>query len=535
MGDGMEIGVERAGAPPTGDESTLRASYNPATGALLGQVPLLRRDGIAAALRAAREAQGAWGQRPPHERAAVLARFRDGLVADLDAVAKLVSMEQGRPVIEAIGMEALPVLDHLRWLLDEGVALLAGRSRPQGARSARKEQSHWEPLGVVAIIAPWNSPFGIPTLHSLTALLAGNAVVLRPSPLTPLVAQKIAELMRQAELPNGLFTVIHIEEEDVPALTGHPALNKIVFTGSAERGREVMASAAQGPTPVVLELAGPSVAIVAPDADVRRAARGIVWGAMANSGQSPTPVGAVWVQAALYDSFVEEARRLVERLRVGEGIEPGTEIGPLISEQQLARVEAQVEEARADGARVLAGGYRLNRPGFFYAPTVLADVAPQGRFLSEGQGGPVLPILRVPTLDEAVAHANGAGWVLAASVWTSDEQLGAALAGRLRAANVSLNSHPFQAEPMAAWNSAGQRGSGRMQGEWGLLEMVAPRTIVSEVRGGGREPWSFPYDEDTAHFLRNRARLLHGPGARRPWALLSLLLNPRVWRHLLKR
>jgi acyl-CoA reductase-like NAD-dependent aldehyde dehydrogenase len=386
---------------------------------------------------------------------------------------------------------------------------------------------------VIAIIAPGNYPFAIPVIQMLMALMAGNAVILKPSPHTPLVGQKIAELSRRANLPTGLLTVIHVADADAAHLTSHPGLNKIVFTGSVEVGRRVMASAAAVPTPVVLELGGKDAAIVAPDANIQRAARGIVWYSMANSGQTCAGVEQVFVHAGVYDRFVAEATALVESLRAGDGLSADVDVGPLQTHRQLELIEEHVEAAREQGARILTGGYRRTGSGLHYAPTVLAGVAPHMAIACEETFGPVLPITRVDSLEEAVQLVNASAYGLTASVWTENKALGLDLARRLRAGAVNINDHAFHfAEPGATWGGVGHSGFGRTTGLYGLMEMVAPKYISSDMGRAVAEAWWYPYDEHLLHFLRNAIRLLYGPLERRPWALLSLLLNPRTWQRV---
>lgn len=512
-----------------------RASHNPANGDLLGHVPLVGRDGIDAAVRAAREAQAIWREWSPGQRAACLLQFRDALVEDMEAVATLISMEQGKPMVEAMSMELLSVLPQLKWLTTEGLKMLEGRPARlfHPLFSAKEGQYHFDPLGVIAIISPWNYPFSVPVIQMLTALMAGNGVVLKPSPFVPLIGQKIAELARRTDMPTGLLNVLHVEDSDAPHLTSHPGVNKIIFTGSVATGRQVMGSAAQIPTPVVLELGGKDAAIVAPDADLTRAVAGIVWYAMANTGQTCAGIERAYVHADIYGRFVADAVALVKTLKVGPGTYQETQVGPLSNERQLQIVEAQVEDAKAKGAHVLTGGYRVAGEGYFYAPTVLVDVTPEMEIMQQETFGPILPIIKVNTMPEAIQAANNSKYALTGSIWTSNKERGIKLAKQMRAGAVNVNDHTFHfAEPGAAWGGVGQSGFGRTHGEFGLLEMVNSKLITTDMRQGALEPWWYPYNEKAAHFLRNATYLLYGPNKRRHWALMSLILNPRTWKRV---
>ena len=526
-----------ASTPPIEDEmqNARRASHNPATGDLLGHVPLVEREGIDAAVQTAREAQTIWCEWSPSQRAATLIQFRDALVEDIEAITTLISREQGKPIAEAMSMELLSVLPQLKWLTTEGTKMLNG----QKARlfhplfTAKDAQYHLEPLGVIAIISPWNYPFAIPVIQTLTALMAGNGVVLKPSPYVPLIGQKIAELARRTNMPAGLLNVLHIDDSDAPYLTSHAEINKIIFTGSVATGRKVMASAAEVPTPVVLELGGKDAAIVAPDADLKRTVPGIVWYAMANTGQTCAGIERVYVHRDIYSRFVSDAVTLVKTLSVGPSIYQDSQVGPLTNERQLKIVEAQVEDAKAKGAQVLTGGHRLVKEGYFYAPTILVDVTPDMQIMQQETFGPVLPIIKVDSLEEAIQAANESKFGLTGSIWTSNKADGVQLAKQMRAGAVNINDHTFHfAEPGAAWGGIGHSGFGRTHGESGLLEMVNRKLITTDMRQGALEPWWYPYNEKTTHFLSNAPSLLYGPRKRRHWALLSLILNPHTWKRV---
>ncbi|MCB0075996.1 MAG: aldehyde dehydrogenase family protein [Anaerolineales bacterium] len=515
--------------------ATQRASYDPATGALLGHVPLVGRDGVDAALRSARAAQPTWAATPLKQRAALVDRVRALLVAEQSSIAELIALEQGKPVPEALAIELLSVMATLKWLGKEGARHLRPRrvDFQQPLFATKKGRYEFDPLGIVAIISPWNYPFSIPIGQVMAALMAGNAVVLKPSPYSPLTAQRIAELLRQAELPPGLFHVLHIEDDDAPHLTAHPEVNKVIFTGSVATGRKVMASAAAGPTPVVLELGGKDAAIVAADADLTRTVAGILWFAMANSGQTCAGIERVYVEETIYDRFVSEMKRQMLALRVDEGSRATSDVGPLSNEAQLATVEAQLADAVAQGARVEVGGHRLNRPGLFFAPTLLTEVREEMEVMQQETFGPLLPVAKVQSLDEAVKRANALPYGLSASVWTTNERLGWEIASQLRAGAVAINDHAFHwGEPTTPWGGVNQSGFGHTHGEAGLLEMVNVKLVSYDGRREALDAWWYPYDEQSRSFLQNSARFLYGRGLQRFWALISLAFNRRTWQRL---
>ena len=506
-------------------------SINPSTGEVLGYVPLTDRDGLDAVIRNARETARVWGLLTTTSRRVYLRQLRQAILNNGEEIARLVVMEQGKTLSEAYATELIPVLATLKWLEREGLDLLATRrvSPSTPMLGHKRMYERYDPLGVVALITPWNYPFSIPVLQIVAALAAGNAVVLKPSPITPLVGQKIADLCRQAGLPAGVVNVVHLRDEDAPALVEHPDVAKVFFTGSVVTGRRVMETAARTPKPVVLELGGKDPAIVAADADLERAVPGIVWYALANCGQTCAAVECVYVHRAIAELFTQRVVELVRQLRVGDPLDPDTDIGPLTTEEQLQTVEAHVQDAIAQGARVLTGGHRLDRPGFFYAPTVLTNVKPSMRIMQEETFGPVIPIVEVETVDEAVELANRSPFGLTASVWTTSPTLGRDLAVRLRAGAVHVNDHACHwAEPRAAWGGVRQSGFGRVLGPHGLMEMVNVKFITEEYRTGAVEAWWYPYNKHVASLLADTSRALYGPLLRRALALFKLLLNPRT-------
>lgn len=524
-------------APPEESRSPERTltSFNPATGEPIGYIPLVGREGIDAALAAAREAQPAWSRLTVTERAGYLRTLRLRIVEEAEELAHLISTEQGKPRADAFSIEILPAATLLKYLEREAPKLLAPqRVAPRQPLFASKRSTYYyEPLGVIAIISPWNYPFGIPFQQLAAALVAGNTVVLKPSPFTPLVGQKIAELGRLAGLPAGVLQVLQLDDADVLSLVSHPEVDKIIFTGSTATGRKVMAAAAAHPTPLVLELGGKDPALVCADADLDRAVPGIVWYAMANSGQTCAGIETVYVERPIAEPFIRRAVAEVKRLRMGNPLDPEVEIGPLTNERQLQIIEEHVADAVAKGAQILVGGKRRPGPGYFFEPTVLANVNHSMRIMTEETFGPVLPIMVCDSMEEAVRLANESLFGLTASVWSRDLGRAQALARRIRAGAVNINDHACNwGEPSASWGGVGHSGFGRTHGQFGLLEMVNIKWVSADNRPGELEAWWYPYNEGTLHLLRNALRFLFGSTGRRPYALVSLLLNPRTYQRV---
>ncbi|HWZ78541.1 MAG TPA: aldehyde dehydrogenase family protein, partial [Candidatus Sulfotelmatobacter sp.] len=397
-------------------------SVNPATGEVLRELDCAVETEVAAAVERGHIAQTAWSDLGLQHHIAVLRQFQRKLCARKSEVAAAITREVGKPLAEALVTEVLVVLDTARFLIDNAFSLLRDEPVPHG-NLVTKLKRGWlvrEPRGVIGIISPWNYPFSIPATETLAALVAGNAVVLKPSELTPLVALELASLLHAAGVPEDVFQVV-VGEGPAGAALVHSPINKLVFTGSVTTGKRIAAAAADRLLPVVLELGGKDPMLVLDDADVDVASSAAVWGAFVNAGQACLSVERCYVHRSLYESFAQACAAKTKKLRVGNGMDPHTDVGPMIQGRQVRIVESHVEDAKSRGARVLTGGARLPELGpNYYAPTVLADVTHDMRIMREETFGPVLPVMACDDVDEAVHLANDSEYGLAASVWTRD-------------------------------------------------------------------------------------------------------------------
>jgi succinate-semialdehyde dehydrogenase/glutarate-semialdehyde dehydrogenase len=511
----------------------LRDAINPADGQPFAQVSLLSAEQAAAAVESARAAFPAWSARPFRERAGYLLRARDVLVERADELARLVTREQGKPEAEAHAAEVLPALDALKHLARHSEDAL----REEDVESAVLVLAHKEgrllqvPYGVVLVISPWNYPLSLPLICVATALVAGNTVVLKPAPATTLIGLEVGEIFRRAGLPPGVVNVVASDDTVAAGLVEHPRIGKIVFTGSVATGKKVMAAAAKNLTPVVLELGGKDAAVVSRDADLDLAAQGIVWGAFLNAGQTCASVERVYVEAPVADAFVSKVVERTRALRTGDPARADTDVGPLTLERQRRIVEDHVADAVARGARVETGGERPEGPGFFYPPTVLTNVTHDMRIMREETFGPVLPIMAVASLDEAVRLANESEYGLTASGWTRDADVAQRLQRELQAGAVTINDCISSfGEPAAPWGGFKQSGIGRTHGLAGLREMVQWKYVT---RDPARAPklWWYPYGEELRGLMRSAVGALHGTSV---WARvrnqLALLASSRFRR-----
>jgi acyl-CoA reductase-like NAD-dependent aldehyde dehydrogenase len=511
----------------------LRPVVNPATGAAFARVSLLDAEQAASAIAAARAAFPAWRGLSFRERARVLLAAREVVLRRADETARLIEQEQGKPAVEAHLVEVFPALEALKHLALHAEDLLSEQPmEPQVLLFAHKDSRvRYEPFGVVLAITPWNFPLAISLSGVATALAAGNTVVLKPAPATTLVGLRIAEIFREAGVPDGAVNVVAVDDALGPGLVEDPRVDKIVFTGSPATGRRVMASAAKSLTPVVLELGGKDPAVVCRDADLERAARGIVWGAFVNAGQTCASVERVYVEAEVADAFLHRVVELTRSLRVGDPAAGDVELGALTLERQRRIVEEHVADAVAKGARVLTGGQPVPGPGWFYPPTVLAGVDHTMRVMREETFGPVLPVMVVPSLDEAIRLANDTDYGLTASGWTRDPANARRLERELQAGVVTINDCVYSfGEPSAPWGGFKRSGLGRAHGLAGLREM-AQLKYVARDEGSAPMLWWFPYGEELRRLVPSAARALHARSlAARLASALRLLGSSRFRR-----
>lgn len=486
-------------------------SIDPATLEPLGDVRIGTREDVFAAVARARAAQPGWAARTFDERAAVLFAANDVILDHADEIADLISRENGKTPTAAMSTEVAPIVDLISYFARNAAEFLASEPIPlrHWGLIGRRSYMHYPPLGVIGIISPWNFPFSIPLGSAAMALIAGNAVVLKPSEITPLIGLKIGEIFRKAGLPDGVLEVVTGDGTTGGALC-EAEIDKMVFTGSGRTGRRVMEACAKRLTPVVLELGGNAPMIVCRDADIETAAAGAVWGAMFNTGQVCASVQRIYVDRAVAEPFMARLVAETAKLRVGQGRPGETDIGALTSLAQLKVVEELVEDAKARGAKVLCGGKRVEgKEGFFYEPTLVAGVDHTFRIAREEAFGPVACVMTFDGEDEAVKLANDTRYGLMASVWTKDIDRGERIARRIQSGTVCVNDHAVtHGFPETPWGGCKESGFGRTHGRHGLLEFVDWRHIHVNSRPGWRMPWWFPDRAATYVALRSTAEAL---------------------------
>jgi succinate-semialdehyde dehydrogenase/glutarate-semialdehyde dehydrogenase len=465
---------------------------------------------VEAAVAAARVAQAGWAKRPARERARVMREVARVLGARGDEIAERIHEETGKPRAEALA-EVLVSVDLIRYYARVAPRHLRARRVGTGWMVTKAGWVEREPLGVVGAITPWNYPFVLVMDCVTPALFAGNGVVVKPSEVTPLSALWVPQLLEEAGVPPGLVQVVPGDGSTGRALV-RAGVDHVAFTGSTATGTKVMEAAASTLTPVTLELGGKDPAIVLEDADLERAARGVVFGAFFNAGQTCISVERVYVVRSVYQPFVERVTALARSLRIGSGDD--ADVGPIITPAQLGIIERQVEAALAAGARVLCGGRRAEGSPFF-PPTVLVDVGASMDVVREESFGPLLPVIAVEDEEEAVTLANSTRYGLFASVWTGDRKRGLKVARRLRAGGVSVNdvlSH--YSVPSLPMGGVGDSGFGRRRGLEALDDMTRTKTLFADRAGLRRETYWFPYSDRSVRLMRAllQWRSRGGPG-----------------------
>lgn len=484
------------------------ACRNPATGDTLGSVPVTDAAAIDGIVRGAAAVQPLWWALRSRDRARYMQRAAQAVIDEADDLADLICAEQGRPRSEVELLELLPAIETLQWLAETGPKILAGE-RVGLARALRPlTRARWtyEPLGVVAVLGPATEPFSTPLGDVAVALMAGNAVVLKPSPQAALAGERIARVFARAGLPEGLLRVVHGGAETGAALVD-ASVDQVRFTGSYDAGRAVGEACARTVKRAVLELGGKDVALVCADADVERAVHGTVWAAFANAGQAGGSVERAVVLREVADRFLDGVVTAARDLRVGDPRDPRTAVGPLLTADRRDRVQTLVQEAVDAGATLHCGGPVTSEDpsSTFFAPAVLTGVTPDMRVAREEVPGPVLVITTVETEEDAIILANACAFGLGASVWTADRWKGARIARELQVGMVWMNDHLVtRSAPQVPWGGVKGSGLGRARGAIALRTCAEPKVLTWTPPGPAavRPFWWFPYDASLTRTVR---------------------------------
>jgi acyl-CoA reductase-like NAD-dependent aldehyde dehydrogenase len=514
-------------ATPSAVGGELRV-VNPATLEEVGSVQATEPEGVAEAVAEARLAHERWAREPAETRARLLRDVARVVLECGDEIARTAVAETGKPLVEAITAEVLVALDTLSWLGRNAGRVLRAQRIPLSQPHLRHKRAWlaYEPVGVVAIVSPWNFPFAIPLGGAAAAVAAGNAAVIKPAELTPFSGAWVEEVFRRAGAPPGLVRVAHGAGELAgDALVSTRGVGRVIFTGSPEVGRMVAARAAERLCPVTLELGGKDPMLVLADADLDRVVSGALWGAYSNCGQVCSGVERIYVEGDLFEPFVEQLAARVRELRIGRGDDADVELGPLISETQRSRVEALVADAVNCGAEVAAGGARppIGLPGWFHEPTVIVGEPAGARIRTEEIFGPVVTVVKIANTADGVRRANDSPYALGASIWTRDQAKARAVAVQLEAGSVWTNDVAYSyGACQAPWGGRKESGYGRTHAAHGLRELSHVKFVDAD-RGRLTPPWWFPYDERVAGGFRGALGTIYGRGAR--------VRTLSAWRH----
>lgn len=489
---------------------------NPASGEVLGYSPLTRSEELKGIIVNAKIAQESWAELPVRERALHMFRVRDYLTQNAEEVAEVISRDNGKTRVDALTTEVLPAAMAADYYAKKARRFLKSRHIfPGNILLANKLSKIVRvPYGVIGIISPWNYPFAIPFSEVVMGILAGNAVVLKTATETQLVGRKLEECFLAADLPEAVFNYVNI-----PGTVAGPAflksgVDKLFFTGSVEIGKQLLRESGDTLTPLVLELGGNDAMLVCEDADLHRAATGAVWAGLQNSGQSCGGVERVYVHEEVYDSFLDLLKKKVGSLRVGRDENFNVDLGAMTTERQVSTVKSHLEDALAKGAVMYA---RSRQPesdttGNILPATVLTGVTHEMLVMREETFGPVLGVMKVKNMDEAVALANDSHLGLTGSVWSKSRERAEKLCRGIQAGVITTNDH-LLSHGMAEtpWGGFKQSGIGRTHGSVGFDEMTQPQVIVHDVLPLARQnPWWHPHSERIYRGMLGAMRFLYG-------------------------
>jgi succinate-semialdehyde dehydrogenase / glutarate-semialdehyde dehydrogenase len=452
---------------------------NPANGETVAQVATVDRARVAQAIQDAHVAFQSWRKVPGRTRGEFLHAIADEIENRTADIARTITLENGKPLAQSQGEVGMTV-DHLRWFAEEARRAY-GRVVPNQV-DGKRHLVIKTPMGVIGAITPWNFPLVLAVRKMAPALAAGNTFVLKPAEQTPLSVLALAECVAAAGLPKGVFQVVLGDAAEIgQEFLQNPLCRKVTFTGSTEVGRLLIAGAAQTIKPLSLELGGHAPVLVFDDIDLNRAVEGALIAKTRNNGQSCIAANRIFVQRSRYDQFLEAFTTRMQALKVGDGLEPGTDIGPLIDEAGLTKALAHVEDAAAQGARVLCGGKRHGGTGFFIEPTVLADVPRQALCMQEETFAPVAAIAPFDTEEEAISLANDSPYGLSAYVFTADLDRAFRLMEAIEAGMIGINDG-VPSTSNCPFGGVKQSGWGRELGSEGIEAFLETKHISLGLR-----------------------------------------------------
>ena len=477
-------------------------SHNPATLEEVGRVPNTDLETMPEIFRRARAAQAVWAKVSFAERRKHVQKMRDYIVEHAEELAGIVSRENGKLRLDALTTEVIPAALAAEWYGKHAERALAPKRVPMGSIlfMNKRNQLRRVPLGVVGIISPWNYPLSIPFGEVVMGLMAGNAVLLKVAAATITVGQAIERIVAAGGLPEGLFQHIVGSGGRVSQAFFDNGIDKLFFTGSVPTGKTLMAAAAKTLTPLSLELGGKDPMVVLADADLERAANGAAWAGYQNAGQSCGGVERIYVHESVYQQFVDLLALKTKALRHGPDRGFEVDMGAMTTEEQLATVRRHVDEAVRAGAKIVAQSTPTTdvAKGYFYPATLMTDVDHSMELMREETFGPVLPVMKFSTIEEAIRLANDSSMALTSSVWTKDVEVGKQIAAELQSGVTTVNDHLYtHGQSETPWGGWKESGLGRTHSALGLEEMTQPKLVNWDTLPAKRNIWWYPFDKDT--------------------------------------
>jgi acyl-CoA reductase-like NAD-dependent aldehyde dehydrogenase len=488
-------------------------TYAPATGELLAEVPVTTDEEVRRVVARARKAQAAWAVLPVEERVARLGRLRDAIAERAEDLVEVISRECGKPRHEALMHEVTTLLDLIGWVCKSAPDALAPERLTPHLMKHRGAEVRHVPRGVVGVVSPWNFPLVIPMGSVIEALAAGNACVVKPSEVTPLVMLEAKKIYDSTGLPEDLLSVVVGYGPTGQALLD-AGIDYCVFTGGVETGRRVAAACGQRLIPCTMELGGKAPLVACEDCDVDKTARAIVFGGFANSGQVCISVERVYANAKVYAPLVERVRTLVGELRQGDPSKDYVDIGAIIFPGQIEVARRHIDDAVKKGARIVCGGHRVPGRGQFFEPTVLADCDHGMTVMREEIFGPIVPLMKVASDDQAIELANDSHLGLNAYVYTENKGRAQRLTDRIQAGSVLVNDVLSNyATSELPFGGVKQSGFGKVHGIDSLRDMCTRKSVSWDRFAAPPQPHWFPYTAKSFHWLQRGVRMLFGGGS----------------------
>ncbi len=434
---------------------------NPATGKKISEIKVSTESEVKEGILKAREAFPIWSSLSIEKRIQYLTKIYNLIIEDRNNIAKTITENNGKPLAESYLTEIASTLQVMEYFIKKGGELLSDKNISLGPLyPTKKSFMSYEPFGIFAIVEPWNYPFYLPFSAITKTLIAGNTFIFKPSNTVSLVGKIIENILVKADLPPGVCNVVYGNSQVTDYLI-NGKIDKIIFTGSIEVGKKIAENCAKRLLPVCLELGGKDPAIVFKSTNIDYAACGVLWGAIANCGQACASIERIYVQSEIYDSFIEKITALAKSLKVGSGLDDEVDVGPVINEEQLFKIEEHISDAISKGAKVHWGGKRIDKEGFYFEPTILSNVNHKMKVMNEETFGPVIPIMRFDSPEEALELANDTKYGLAASIWTGDNKDIDKFAKNLNCGTVWVNDSLFQqAHPACPWVGYKESGYG---------------------------------------------------------------------------